>query len=192
MNLRGAVRETEVPKHSRPIYSRTTFLCSGSGDTACPYMLEMFYYLQKSNPHAEHTTIIHAHNEHNHDISSANAGTHLSPEQWVALTSFLAGRATATTNELADHLQERGCSFTKDRKLLTVWRKNYVARAKNDRSKTPARFPEEQVEQAKAAQKLIDLVEYQKIAEWAKWICIRDLIASPLCKSFRSPCRMLI
>ena len=48
----------------------------------------------------------------------------LSPERWDVLTRFLAGHATATTNELADDLQERGCPSTKDWQLLAVWRKN--------------------------------------------------------------------
>ena len=60
-NIRGIVRETEVSKHSKSIYSRTTFSRSGAGDAKCPYKLEMFHYLQKCSPHAENTTIVHAH-----------------------------------------------------------------------------------------------------------------------------------
>ena len=170
-NWQGSIRETKVARHVEANYTRTTFRCHGSHEQECPLWLEMFHYLNKSDFHAPHTTIIYQHHEHNHDIDSQNAGTHLSPQQWGVLTKYLQVHAMATTKELLVHLVDQGCEYKGDRKHVTTWRKNYFSRAKKKHEMMPARFPSESPQQAPLPNRLVDLVEYQKIEQWPKMSC---------------------
>ena len=76
-------------------------------------------------------------------------------------------RVTATTEELSDHLQER-VSFHKGQESVDGTEEKLFSRAKQEKSKMPARFPQEMIDQAKTDHKLIDLVEYPKNKRMAR------------------------
>ena len=187
MNFHGKVRETNVPAASKTIYTRATCQCRGVPTQACPYQLEMFYYLQASGPIACNMAIIHAHSDHNHDLDRQNVSTHFTPKQLGALQSYLLARPGATSKELRDHLVEKGCPFHDDIQPLQTWRKNFLARIKKQPQKI-ATPDTEYVEQCPVAGRLIDLVEYQKIAEWPKMhissrhpsVCQLQIVPEPL------------
>ena len=48
LDCHGKVRETNAPEASRATYARTTFTCHGIPERACPYALEMYYYIKKA------------------------------------------------------------------------------------------------------------------------------------------------